>query len=245
MKLEERANAGLHPHVLEKIQSIQAARDSRIVDLGCGSGAMLNRLAELGYTNLCGLDIAPPPTPSPSISFIECDLDACVTPLADESVDLVVSVEVFEHIENLGSLLTELHRVLAPRAAMLLTTPNVHSLEARLRYLLLGKLKQFDALGDPTHILPIFLFPFERVLRRHGFEIESSWGYPLDGSSPTSRFGLQAAARVLRALGVQGSPSGDQLCLLVRKGSDLHPSKARSKRESVTSHYQRQSPASF
>lgn len=237
MNLEERANTGLHPHILKKIESLQAARTTRILDVGCGSGAMLDRLAERGYTQLCGLDIAPPIDARPGITFIECDLDACTTPLADGSVDLAVSVEVFEHIENIGALLAELSRVLVPGGMILATTPNVHSLEARLRYLLLGSLKQFDRLGDPTHILPIFLYPFERILSRHGFEIADSWGFPLDGSSPTSRRGLRMAAAALRLLGVRGSPAGDQLCFVIRKRREPASAQAASKRESLTSHY--------
>ncbi len=237
MKLEERANAGLHPHIVAQIEDIHAAKNCKIVDVGCGSGAMLDRLAERGYTNLWGLDIAPPPTGRPGITFVECDLDACVTPLEDESVDLAVSVEVFEHVENIGSLLAELSRILSPGGKILATTPNVHSVEARLRYLLLGRLKQFDAIGDPTHILPIFHVPFERTLRRHGFEIERSWGFPLDGSSPTSRGGLRLAAGALRAVGVKGSPDGDQLCLVIRKSADRRGGDASTKRASLTSHY--------
>lgn len=238
MKLDERANAGLHPHILGKIESIQPARAARIVDVGCGSGAMLGRLADAGYTNLVGLDIAPPAAGRPGVTFIECDLDACVTPLESSSVDLAISVEVFEHIENIGSLLAELSRVLGPGGKILATTPNVHSLEARLRYLLLGKLKQFDAIGDPTHILPIFQFTFERVLRRHGFETSQAWGFPLDGSSPTSRPGLRMAARVLRALGFKGSPCGDQLCLLIQKRPEPSSAEPAGKRALLTSHYE-------
>jgi SAM-dependent methyltransferase len=239
LSLEERANAGLHPHILEKIESLQADKTSRIVDVGCGSGAMLHRLADRGYTNLYGLDIEPPRQGRAGITFIECDLDARFTPFDDESVDLALSVEVFEHIENIGSLLAELSRILSPGGRILATTPNLHSLEARLRYLLSGKLKQFDAIGDPTHILPIFLLSFERILHRHGFAIAHTWGFPLDGSSPTSRRGLRIAATVLHALGVRAAPAGDQLCMLIQKRPEPTLAEALSKQASLTSHYRR------
>ena len=128
MILKERAIAGLHQHIVEKFQNICSAKDSQIIDVGCGSGVMLSKLAELGYTNLTGLDISPPVTIDDriGIKFIECDLDACITPLDDASVDLTLSVEVFEHIENIGSLLAELSRVLKPNGVILATTPNLH-----------------------------------------------------------------------------------------------------------------------
>ena len=240
MIAEERANAGLHAHVAQKVQALLPARSASVLDVGCGSGALLQRLAALGYGNLCGLDIAPPiasDTAGSGVRYIECDLDACATPLPAQSVDLALSIEVFEHVENLGSLLDELARVLAPKGLLLATTPNLHSLEARLRWLLLGRLKQFDSIGDPTHVNPLFLFPFERVLRRHGLELVQSWGFPLDGLSPTSRMSLRWMARLLNAAGLRGSPAGDQLCLLIRKAPASGGTAVRSKRQAVTAHY--------
>ena len=145
---------------------------------------------------------------------------------------------MFEHIENLGSLLRELSRVLRPDGRMLITTPNVHSVEARLRYFMLGQLKQFDRIGDPTHITPLFIHPFKVLLRRHGLEISECWGFPLNGTSPTSRAGLQVAGRLLRALGLDANPSGDQLCLMIRKVADAGKVPAsQTKQRAVTAHY--------
>lgn len=63
---------------------------------------MLLKLAALGYGDLHGIDIVRPTENRAGIEFSECDLDHFETAFDDESVHLVVSVEVFEHIENLG-----------------------------------------------------------------------------------------------------------------------------------------------
>lgn len=152
MKLVERANSGLHSHIAEKISSLKIAKNASVLDLGCGTGAFLARLGELGYTSLNGMDIALPEKNLDGINFKEFDLDARDMPYSDASLDLIVSVEVFEHIENMGFLVKEIARILTPRGFLIITTPNVNSIEARLRYLFLGKLKQFDEIGDPTHI---------------------------------------------------------------------------------------------
>lgn len=233
----ERANAGLHPHITGRLVQLVPQRGARIVDVGCGSGSMLERLAALGYSDLHGIDIVQPQTQGAGISFVECDLDDLHTAFESASVDMIVSVEVFEHVENLGSLLKELSRLLRADGQMLITTPNVHSIEARLRLLVLGQLKQFDRIGDPTHISPIFMHPFSLLLKRHGLEVADLWGFPLDGSSPTSRPVLQGMGRVLRALGLRGAPSGDQLCLLIRKRRDTAQPQAKDKRQAVTAHY--------
>lgn len=238
MNTSERANAGLHPHILHRITALVPDKSLRILDVGCGTGVMLGKLAALGYSNLHGLDIAPPDQRMAGVSFTACDLDDCKTPFEASSQDLIVSVEVFEHIENLGSLLAEIARVLTQDGWLLVTTPNIHSIEARLRFFLLGRLKQFDAIGDPTHITPVFLHPFKRLLRRHDLELVEAWGHPLDGHSPTSRRVLRWASGLLKWVGLPASIPGDQLCMLIRRvrsGSAIPPT---DKKNAVTAHYQ-------
>lgn len=237
MKLVERANSGLHSHIAEKISALKIAKNASVLDLGCGTGAFLARLGELGYTSLNGMDIALPEKNLDGINFKEFDLDARDMPYSDASLDLIVSVEVFEHIENMGFLVKEIARILTPRGFLIITTPNVNSIEARLRYLFLGKLKQFDEIGDPTHIYPVFMHSFTKILNRHALEVVDLWGYPLDGSSPTSRGSLRTVAKLLKIIGLSATPAGDHLCLVIRRQPETSVSTARSKREVVSSHY--------
>ena len=244
MELAERANAGVHSHVADKVTEILLDKNSTILDVGCGTGALLARLATLGYKHLSGIDISLPTDPVDGITFLEHDLDTIATPYPDSAFSLVISVEVFEHVENMGTLLRELSRLLAPDGNLLITTPNVHSLEARLRYFLLGRLKQFDELGDPTHIYPIFLYTFTRLLKRYSLEIVETWGFPLDGSSPTSRGILRLTTKLLQLAGLKAVPPGDHLCLLIRRAHDQAPLRSTSKRALVASHYPNASESS-
>lgn len=236
MPLAERAQTGLHDHVVDRVRRLALPGTAEILDIGCGTGALLHRLQGLGYQRLTGLDIAPPEAPE-GFRALQVDLDDCRAPLPDGCIDLALMVEVIEHVENVGSLLDEIHRLLRPDGSVLITTPNVHSLEARIRWLLTGQLKQFDAIGDPTHLYPVFEFPFRRVLARHRFSVQSSWGFPTDGSSPTSRGGLRALAALGRLAGLRGRPAGDQWCLLLRRESVGSHDRAQDKRRQVTSHY--------
>jgi 2-polyprenyl-3-methyl-5-hydroxy-6-metoxy-1,4-benzoquinol methylase len=111
----ERANAGLHPHITERLQTLVPQRDARIVDVGSGSGSMLGRLAAAGYSDLHGIDIVRPREADPGIGFTACDLDELHTAFESASVDMIVSVEVFEHIENLGSLRRSWHACCTPK----------------------------------------------------------------------------------------------------------------------------------
>jgi len=237
MNLTERANSGLHDSIDAKIQSLPIGKEDSILDVGCGTGAFLSRLALNGYKSLHGVDIALPAQPVDSVSFSALDLDTGSIPFADGSMKLIVSIEVLEHIENVGIFFKELSRILDPNGYILLTTPNVHSLEARLRFLLTGKLKQFDELSDPTHLYPVLQYPLARLLNRHSLSVEAISGFPENGTSPTSRSSLQLAARVLRAMGLKAFPAGDHLCLQIRRMNGNAANSYRSKSAVVTSHY--------
>lgn len=232
----ERANSGLHEHVFQELIRMAPDRQTRVLDLGCGTGAFLRRLAAAGYRELTGVDIKTPVAADALLRYVECDLDR-PWPIEPDSVDLVVAIEVIEHVENTGTLLQEVSRVLRPGGCMLLTTPNVHSVEARLRFLLLGQLKQFDAIGDPTHISPLFLFPARRLVERHALALERSWGHPTDGSSPTSRAALRSLSCALRWMGVKGAPDGDQLCVVLRRMARTTGPSDVTKQQIVTAHY--------
>lgn len=238
MSYAERTTGGLHQFVADRVTKLVPRRDAQILDIGCGTGALLVRLQTLGFQRLAGIDIDPPSN-LPGIDFFQSDLDDCKAQVEPGSIDLAIAVEVFEHIENIGALLQELSRLLGPTGLILMTTPNVHSVEARIRYLLTGCLKQFDDIGDPTHVTPIFRFPFERILKRHGFYVIDAWGHPEDGSSPTSRRSLRLLAKAGRLLfGLKGEPAGDTLCMLLGRTTDWEQSgSAKRKRENLTAHY--------
>jgi 2-polyprenyl-3-methyl-5-hydroxy-6-metoxy-1,4-benzoquinol methylase len=234
VELKERANAGLHSHIAEVIAQSGLPRDARILDLGCGTGAFLERLRAAGFTSLAGVDIAAPNDLPEDIEFGVLDLDTGRMPFPDGRFDLVVAIEVLEHIENLGMTVFEISRILAPAGQWMATTPNLHSVEARLRLLLQGGLKQFDAIGDPTHITPIFRYPFMQLLARHGLHIVRDWGHPLDGHSPTSRQSLRLLARAAKLVGLRGDPAGDNLCMLIEPTPRVA---APHKADSLTAHY--------
>lgn len=66
-----------------------------------------------------------------------CDMERSVLPFADDSFACVLLCETFEHLRiDPPFVLSEINRVLAPGAALLLTTPNVYSLPSLGRFLL-------------------------------------------------------------------------------------------------------------
>lgn len=102
----------------------------RVLDLGCGGGFMAEALAQRGAL-VTGID------PSPGAVGIARKhaeagglvIDYAVgegedLPLADCSADIVVCVDVLEHVEDLDRVIAEIHRVLEPGGLFLFDTIN-------------------------------------------------------------------------------------------------------------------------
>ena len=64
------------------------------------------------------------------------------------------------------------------------------------------------------------LFPYTRLLNRHGFSVLESWGFPEDGSSPTSRPLLLLAVLLLRSIVRTPIAHGDNLYLMIGQGTE-------------------------
>ena len=111
---------------------LEGARDS-IADIGCQNGFFLRFASELGFKRLVAVDYFALDdhrsflTGLAGVQFLKANFneDNFLRPLNDESLDVVVSTEVFEHIYHhpLGYL-RECWRVLRRGGILLLSTPN-------------------------------------------------------------------------------------------------------------------------
>jgi ubiquinone/menaquinone biosynthesis C-methylase UbiE len=107
----------------------------------------------------------------------------------DKMFDVLLNIDVIEHMEHPNRLINEMHRVLKDGGTLILSTPNVLTLMSRLIFLFEGNLFQFRD-GDipfngwPGHIAPFFPKLFQEVYKEK-FEIESisysDWIVPFFG----------------------------------------------------------------
>jgi hypothetical protein len=82
-------------------------------------------------------------------------------------------------------------------AEAVLTTPNVDSTPARIKFLLRGTIRMMDAQSEKTHITPIFWDLFSRqYLPRAELQLLEHFLYPARGYQMT-RPGLSASMRLL------------------------------------------------
>ena len=72
--------------------------------------------------------------------------------------------------------------MLSPGGVAILTTPNVDSLPARLKFFLAGKIRTMDEHSEPTHISPIFFDLLQRqFLPLAGLRLREHLMFPPDG----------------------------------------------------------------
>ena len=99
---------------------------ARVLEIGTGKGRMLQELYRLGL-KVSGVENNP--WMLEESRRLHGDLpiqkvDGYGLPFADNSFDLVLSFDVFEHIKESDAHLTEVRRVLVPQGRYLLQTPN-------------------------------------------------------------------------------------------------------------------------
>jgi 2-polyprenyl-6-hydroxyphenyl methylase/3-demethylubiquinone-9 3-methyltransferase len=102
----------------------------RVLDLGCAGGFMSEALAEAG-ADVVGVDPAAPAIEAARAHASDRQLRiryrvgrAEAIPLSDRSVDRVVCVDVFEHVDDLARSCCEIARVLRPGGLLLFDTIN-------------------------------------------------------------------------------------------------------------------------
>ncbi len=216
--LIERTISGLHTFLLKQLPTLPGS--SNVLDIGCGTGAWLKRLSNSGFKNLYGLDIDTDQFEPQEIPVSQVNFDLPVTNIFNhKQFQLITAIEVIEHLENPGNLFRFIADHLDIDGYCLLTTPNIHSVDCRLRFLITGKLKSFDEKGDPTHIYPVLNTALHRILPRYSLHIVKQWGYPEKGSL-VSRPITQFASGIL-SIFLPKVMTGDTLCFLIKKQHDI------------------------
>lgn len=95
-----------------------------VLELGCGEGWVAKWMADRGV-KVVGFDINPPrmrPAERDDVLLVAAEVERI--PVASESVDLIVSVGVLEHLPDRPTAMAELSRTLKPGAKMVHYVPG-------------------------------------------------------------------------------------------------------------------------
>ncbi len=102
--------------ILEKA-GFQFTKNARILDYGCGAGQTVYALLDAGYSNTAGFDLKDYlelRDPADRKHFFIGDTGTSRLPFADDSLDMITSDQVLEHVQDQVLWLREMHRVLRP-----------------------------------------------------------------------------------------------------------------------------------
>jgi SAM-dependent methyltransferase len=150
-----------------------ADKPGKILEVGCGNGAMLRLLSQRGF-HATGVDAS-------SSGIEQClslglqaqclDVSSDGLPFEDDAFDVVISLETFEHFMNPYYALLEVRRVLRPSGRFLCSVPN-------------------PLTGHPFLYPGLFEYKnFRRFLEQSGFPVQSvrPWQWvPRETVLPTS-----------------------------------------------------------
>lgn len=113
-------------HEVVYLELLDHCRDAVAVDAGFGEGYGAARIAEVA-NRVIGVDYDGPAVAHvarsyPEVAAVRGNLAAL--PLADGSADVVVNLQVIEHLWDQTAFLDEVFRVLRPGGRLLISTPN-------------------------------------------------------------------------------------------------------------------------
>jgi 2-polyprenyl-3-methyl-5-hydroxy-6-metoxy-1,4-benzoquinol methylase len=174
----------------------------RVLDFGAGTGelVMLLRRASIDAAGLEYSDAARDFCERRRGFQLYCDPSA----FPAESFDVVIMIEVIEHLTDLWGALADVRRLLKPGGVLFITTPNRQGVRARL---------EKGHWREARKKYHLFLFDFSSIafhLRANGYE-----GVEMISFSPVPRRGLKywLVGRAMQMLSLPGS-----LCVVARRG---------------------------
>jgi ubiquinone/menaquinone biosynthesis C-methylase UbiE len=115
--------------VLQQITEL-CGPGAKVLDYGCGAGATVKAGREAGL-DIVGCDIFyggndPAHQRAPGLIGTDVfEMPGGIIPFPDDSFDLVVANQVFEHVTDLDLALDEIRRVLKPNGALLNLFPSI------------------------------------------------------------------------------------------------------------------------
>ena len=196
-----------------------------MLDLGCGEGALAQRLFDLGY-EVVAVDCEAARFQAGGPTFLCSDLNdpAALDRLVSQyqgAFDLILAVEVIEHLHSPWGLLNACRRLARADTQLILTTPNVSSWWSRLWFFLTGDLWGFgpESILDPGHISPLPVAPMKGILEQNGWHCQrvlAVGSLPIVWAYNWKRLLLSLVLLPLRCL-MRGEKDGWALCYHAQK----------------------------
>ena len=163
----------LLPRLTKILSSIPTAKETNIIDLGCGNGSIASQLSEIGF-RVTGIDPSNDAIKIANSAYVNLDIrQGSSEYLREIEVDssIIYSLEVIEHVYNPREFLSHCHYFLPSKGWIILSTPY-HSYLKNLALAITGKMDQhFTALWPDGHIKFWSIKTITSILEETGFEV--------------------------------------------------------------------------
>lgn len=154
--MDQRTDARLLSNNSHLMLAELCGANQRVLELGCGSGAVTEKLAARGCA-VWAIDIDPAGIERATIhaehaSVADLDVDELGSIVGDAVFDRIVMGDVIEHLRSPGRLLAELTTLVADGGRLIASVPNVAHADLRLLHLQGQWPYQPLGLLDETHV---------------------------------------------------------------------------------------------
>jgi len=163
--------AGIHETAFSLVEDLHLKKDSPILILGAGPGAFDQRLLDHGFSNITAVEFIKESYRVSGTKLHDSDLNQDFSHLG--KYDLIIALEIIEHLENQFHFIREIKKSLTSTGYLILSSPNAESSFSRIKYFLLAKLQYFsqEELLLTGHINPIFRHILDFNLSQSGLKI--------------------------------------------------------------------------
>lgn len=144
-------------HARRDVAALLPTRADHALELGCGDGSTLAWLKQSGRArHTTGLELAHHAATQarPRIdTLIEGDLTQALPQLPAAHFDLVLCLDVLEHLADPWDALRQVHRLIHPQGRLIVSLPNVRHHSVLLPLIIRGRWHYEDAgILDRTHL---------------------------------------------------------------------------------------------
>ena len=165
----------IHLHALAQLVPV----GSRVLDLGCGDGALLDHLQKHRGCSGYGVELADTNVQAcvqRGVNVLQLNLDQGLTLFGDQSFDVVLQIDTLQHLRNAEVMLRETARV---GRIGIVAFPNFAHWPNRLS-VLLGRMPVTRRLPyqwyDTPNIRVGTLADFDALARKNGLLIQDAFG---------------------------------------------------------------------